>query len=325
MAAVAAPGPRADLRPLLVRTNRHAAGLLALHAGLLLVTSAWVWTAVGSWWVLPAIVVDGVVMAHLFALLHECSHRSAFRSRRANQIVGWLCGVVVGLPPRYFRLEHTAHHRFTQQRDLDPELIDVPADARRYLLFVVGAPYWWWAARTLAVHAGGRLLPFERSFVPAGEQRRIVREARTFVAVYALAAVVSVAIGTTALLWLWVLPRLVGEPAMRIARLAEHAGRPFTTDVPENTRSLRVPTPLRLLAWNMPFHAEHHAAPSVPFHALPALHTRMNLPGGGYVRAHADILREMRRRAGLRRGGAEGPIPGTTSVTGMTGKGATGS
>jgi len=321
MAAVVAPAPRADLRPLLVRTNRHAAALLALHAALLLAASTWVWTAVGSWWVVPATVVDGVVMAHLFALLHECSHRSAFRSRRANQIVGWIAGVIVGLPPRYFRLEHTAHHRFTQQPGLDPELIDVPVDRRRYVLFVLGVPYWWWATRTLVTHAAGRLLPFERAFVPTGEQQRIVREARLFVAIYALAVVVSLAAGTTALLWLWLLPRLVGEPAMRVARLAEHAGRPFTTDVAENTRSLRVPTPLRLLAWNMPFHAEHHAAPSVPFHALPALHARMNPAMGGYLRAHADILREMRRRTGLRAGSA----PGTTSVPGMTGKGATGS
>ncbi len=321
MAAVAAPVPRADLRPLLVRTNRHAAALLALHAGLLVAASAWVWAAIGTWWVVPAIVVDGVVMAHLFALLHECSHRTAFRSRRANQIVGWICGVIVGPPPRYFRLEHTAHHRFTQQPGLDPELIDVPVDGRRYVTFVLGGPYWWWAARTLVAHAAGRLLPFERTFVPAGEQRRIVREARVFVAIYALAVVASVATGSTALLWLWVLPRLAGEPAMRVARLAEHAGRPFTTDVAENTRSLRVPIPLRLLAWNMPFHAEHHACPSVPFHALPALHARMNPAVSGYPRAHADILREMRRRTGL----LEGPTPGTTSVPEMTGKGATGS
>ena len=29
---------------------------------------------------------------------------------------------------------------------------------------------------------------------------------------------------------------------------------------------------MHLFAWNMPYHAEHHAYPAVPFHALPRLH-----------------------------------------------------
>ena len=28
--------------------------------------------------------------------------------------------------------------------------------------------------------------------------------------------------------------------------------------------------------WNMPYHAEHHAYPSVPFHALPQLHKALD-------------------------------------------------
>ena len=116
------------------------------------------------------------------------------------------------------------------------------------------------------------------------------REARVFVAIYAAAVAVSVAAGSTALLWLWLLPRLIGEPAMRLARLSEHAGRPLTADVTENTRSFRVPAPLRLLAWNMPYHAEHHASPSVPFHALPAWRRRWTeapAAAGGYLAAQA--------------------------------------
>ena len=97
--------------------------------------------------------------------------------------------------------------------------------------------------------------------------------------------------------WFWLVPRLVGEPAMRIARLSEHAGRPRNDDPMDNTRSLHVPAPLRVLAWNMPYHAEHHAAPSVPFHALPKLHAlvepRLQARTGGYRAAQADILRQI--------------------------------
>lgn len=39
-----------------------------------------------------------------------------------------------------------------------------------------------------------------------------------------------------------------------------------------NTRTTLTTRVVRFLAWNMPYHAEHHAMPSVPFHKLPVLH-----------------------------------------------------
>jgi fatty acid desaturase len=295
-------GAGTDMRPLLVRTNRHAVAFLIVHLTALAASGFWLWTALGTWAAVPATLGYGVVLAHLFALLHECTHRTAFRARGANRALALVTGLVIGLPPRYFSLEHTAHHLHTQDAELDPELIPLPRSLAQYTLFVVGGPYWWWAGRTLVTHAAGRVLPFEQSFVPERERRRIVREARVFLAVYAAAIAVSVATGSTVLVWFWLVPRLVGEPSMRIARLAEHAGRPRTSDVTENTRSLRVPAPLRVLAWNMPYHAEHHASPSVPFHRLPVLHDllapRLQGRRDGYIAAHVDIIRRIVRHEG---------------------------
>ena len=52
---------------------------------------------------------------------------------------------------------------------------------------------------------------------------------------------------------------------------------------------------VRFLAWNMPYHAEHHAHASIPFHALPRAHTVLapyvrNQPRG-YARVHRDLAR----------------------------------
>ncbi len=43
----------------------------------------------------------------------------------------------------------------------------------------------------------------------------------------------------------------------------------------ENTRTTFTTALMRFLAWNMPYHVEHHVYPAVPFHQLPALHQLM--------------------------------------------------
>jgi fatty acid desaturase len=46
--------------------------------------------------------------------------------------------------------------------------------------------------------------------------------------------------------------------------------------------------------WNMPFHAEHHLYPAIPFHLLPAAHRvlRQHLAhvAPGYPAANREIL-----------------------------------
>jgi fatty acid desaturase len=54
---------------------------------------------------------------------------------------------------------------------------------------------------------------------------------------------------------------------------------------------------VRLLMWNMPFHAAHHLFPSVPFHRLPALHeligARFAHVGSGYVAVNREVWRSI--------------------------------
>ena len=37
----------------------------------------------------------------------------------------------------------------------------------------------------------------------------------------------------------------------------------------QNTRTTYTGAVVKWVAWNMPYHVEHHAYPSIPFHALP--------------------------------------------------------
>ena len=64
-----------------------------------------------------------------------------------------------------------------------------------------------------------------------------------------------------------------------------------------NTRTTLANFPIRLFMWNMPFHAEHHLYPAIPFHRLPAAHAKLGDKlshiAAGYVAANRDVLRSL--------------------------------
>ena len=90
----------------------------------------------------------------------------------------------------------------------------------------------------------------------------------------------------------------LGQPALRLYLLAEHTGCPAVPDMLANSRTVLTNTVIRWLAWNMPYHAEHHAYPWLPFHALPAVHEslrgHLRVTAPGYAAASRDILRAVR-------------------------------
>ncbi len=135
----------------------------------------------------------------------------------------------------------------------------------------------------------------------AAAARRIAAEARRLWALYAAIAAAAVAGGTGAPVVYWVVPVLAGQPFLRLYLLAEHTGRPLVGNILLNSRTTLTNPLVRRLAWNMPYHIEHHAFASVPFHALPRLHRemrgRLGVLAPGYLAVHADVVR------GLGRGG----------------------
>ncbi len=129
----------------------------------------------------------------------------------------------------------------------------------------------------------------------------MVREARLLLLSYAGIAAASVALESWAAVIYWIAPALLGQPALRLYLLAEHTGCPFVPDMLRNSRTTRSNWLVRRLAWNMPYHAEHHAYPALPFHALPAAHglltKRIEVQASGYWAVQRDILMQIRSRA----------------------------
>lgn len=241
---------------------------LVLHGGAIALTGTLIVLRVPFWPLL--LLLHGVLIIFLFTLLHETIHRTAFRSGWLNDGVAHICGFLTGVQTEWFRYFHFAHHRHTQDPDHDPELASSKPQTRaENFVHVSGLPLWWASIKTLLKHA---TIGCTDAFVPVSRRAMITTEARLIVAGYGLALMLSVATGSTLLLFIWLLPVLLGQPFLRLYLLAEHGRCPLVTNMLANSRTTFTNTFVRRLAWNMPYHAEHHSYPIVPFHQLPHLH-----------------------------------------------------
>jgi fatty acid desaturase len=259
--------------------------------GLILVSGAIIMIAGNSlvWGV--ALLVYAVALMFLFCLEHEAIHGTAFRSSRLNLTVAEVAGLPLLLPPRYFRYFHFAHHRHTQDQARDPELASPkPQNCADYLIYLSGLPYWTAAVKGLVRHALGKT---REDFIPPSGRAKVIAEARVYIALYVTLAGASLWFNWTWALELWVLPGLLGQPFLRAYVLAEHAACPLVSDMLANSRTTYTNAAVRFLAWNMPYHAAHHAVPTVPFHRLPDLNAklreRLKSTACGYVTAHRQI------------------------------------
>ncbi len=292
--------------PLLARSTladlnelRNGPGALRLACHLLLIVAGGLLWAQGAWPLplrLLGLVGSGIGLATCFAPLHECCHRTAFRQRGLNDAVAWLAGLLSFYNATYYRRFHQWHHRFTHQPGLDPELEEpVPSSLGAYLLELSG---WnWWLGK---LRGYGRLLWGDLSgipYLPPEVQPQVRRSVRLQFAVYGLALAASLYTGQALLIWYWLLPLAIGQPLLRALLLAEHTGCSFSTDGTRNTRTTLTLAPVRWLMWNMPFHAEHHLYPSLPFHALPRAHgliaPHLAHVDHGYLRVHRQLLRQL--------------------------------
>jgi len=110
-------------------------------------------------------------------------------------------------------------------------------------------------------------------------------------------------------IWYWLVPHMLGAGHLRFYQFAEHraceTGDFTDLDAWGSGRTTATWFFYRRLAWNMPYHIEHHAWPAVSFDKLPAVHERIKsqqpesrclIKGeGGYLAIHREFLRRVIR------------------------------
>jgi omega-6 fatty acid desaturase (delta-12 desaturase) len=65
-----------------------------------------------SFWLLPPIVILIILFSlRCFSLMHDCGHYSLFKSKRVNRVIGFILGVINGIPQYPWSRGHAYHHK----------------------------------------------------------------------------------------------------------------------------------------------------------------------------------------------------------------------
>lgn len=240
--------------------------------------------------ILLAVVLLAGRQLALSVLMHDCGHRTLFRTARLNDIVGqWLCALpVMNDQPSYAR-GHLEHHRKAGSRE-DPDLPNYqayPVSAASFRRKVI---------RDLTGQTGFKLM----SYIARGAAGVITREKRSSALPFVQQLAVQLAlflilaafgIGWTYLLWV-VSYMTVFMLIIRVRQIAEHGAVPdlFDPDARMNTRTVDAPWWQRMIfaPCGVNFHMEHHFMASVPCYKLGELREHLR-------KQHAlDHVREFR-------------------------------
>ena len=287
------------LNSMMIRNNHSSSWRIIVHITCLTVTLYLCSVAWETIWLYPLILLLGFLLATLFAPFHECTHRTAFKSRRLNLLVCAVTGTLIGFSWSAYRVFHFAHHANTQDPEKDPEILLDP-----FRLGVWPDTFMTWCSRLSgAGYLRLKLVGFVTCWSPgyldgfASSSTEARRETRVMSVVWLLVIISS-----------FYLPHVfvpllggfvVSHPFLGLWLTAEHTGRPFEGSILERTRTLQTNGILRYFLWNMNYHSEHHGWPGVPWHRLQQFNSAIDgvgQVGNGYVDTYWSAYKRTRKK-----------------------------
>jgi omega-6 fatty acid desaturase (delta-12 desaturase) len=240
---------------------------------------------------LPAQVLAAGFLVRIFIIFHDCGHQSFFASRRANDIVGYLTGVLTYTPFHDWRTEHSRHH--ATAGDLDRRgLGDVwtmtvaeyreASRARRLAYRLYRNPLVMFGVGPLYTFLLKQRLPRGR-----GEPRSRRSVHLTNLALLAIfgSLFAAIGVGTTLAVTLPILAigGAVGIWMFYVQHQFEDVywerrdKRDFVAVAMQGSSYYKLPRVLQWFTGNIGFHHIHHLSPSIPNYRLPACHREQEI------------------------------------------------
>jgi len=240
-----------------------------------------------SWWLTaPLAVLAGGLLIRIFIIFHDCGHGSYFKSRRANAICGYICGVLTLTPYHRWRWEHARHHATSSNLDSRgtgdiwtltvAEYLAAPRWKRvayRFIrnplvLFVIGPLYLLLIQERIPYSKGNAR---ERQSVWWTNIAILLMVAGMINVVglvpYVLIQLISVSVAGSIGVWLFYVQHQFEGTYW------EHAAdRDFVAAALQGSSFYRLPKILQWFTGNIGFHHVHHLNPRIPNYHLERCH-----------------------------------------------------
>ena len=240
-----------------------------------------------SWWIaLPLAILAGGFLVRLFIIHHDCGHGSFFKSRKANDIWGFITGVLTFTPYHLWRWEHAIHH--SAAGDLDRRglgsvwtlTVQEYLEASRWKRFayrLARNPF------VLFVIAPFFLFVIKHRFSPNQANRRERHSVYwTNLAVLGMAVGLSMIFGIKAYLVIQLTVILVAGSAgvwlfyvqhqFEGVYWQRHEKWDYLTAALQGSSFYKLPRILQWFSGNIGFHHIHHLSPQIPNYNLERCH-----------------------------------------------------
>lgn len=242
--------------------------------------------AVSYWITFPLAVLAGGFLVRVFIIHHDCGHGSFFKSQRANDIVGFITGVLTFTPYHFWRWEHAVHHAGSgdlDRRDLGSvwtltvqEYLEAPF-WKRFAYRLVRNPF------VLFALVPTILFLFMHRFASARASKRDRLSVYwTNAAIVAVAAVLSYFGGLKAYLVIQLSVTIVTstlgvwlfyvQHQFEGVNWRRHGEWDYTSAALEGSSYYKLPRVLQWFSGNIGFHHIHHLSPRIPNYNLEKCH-----------------------------------------------------
>jgi omega-6 fatty acid desaturase (delta-12 desaturase) len=274
---------------------RKSLSQLATSVGGFLATCAMMYALFDVYWIALALTpLAAGFLVRIFIIQHDCGHLSFFRSRRANDIIGFACSLLTLTPYASWRRQHAGHHGVWNDLDRRQSGADIYSSCLTVDEYRALSPRQRWSYRLTRHPLIANLLlppfifillyrvPFDMP-KPWQRERRLVH--LTSLALVAALGGLGLMLGydrvAAVQLPVLVVASIIGVWLFSVQHRGErtqwrrHAAWDPTTAALKSSTYLRLPGVLQWFTGNIGFHHIHHLNPRVPNYRLQECHERI--------------------------------------------------
>jgi acyl-lipid omega-6 desaturase (Delta-12 desaturase) len=245
------------------------------------------WSLRISWWLtLPLAILAGGLLVRVFIIFHDCGHGSFLNSRLANDIVGFIAGLLTFTPYYHWRWEHALHHGASGDLDRRGTGDIWTMTVQEYLESSRWKRFAYRLARNpivLFVIAPVFLFLVRQRFPSPGANRRERRSVWWMnLAILAMAALGSSLLGLKVYLFIQLLVITVAGAAGVWLFYVQHQFEDaywehteqwdYTRAALQGSSFYKLPRVLQWFSGNIGFHHIHHLSPRIPNYNLERCH-----------------------------------------------------